>query len=115
MRDENRVKPKTPVFSVATSDDERDSQLSSLAMDAIEERIRAGKASPSELLFCARLGREETKLEKQQLKENVKLLVARTEDIQSSKNTQELYKQGLDAIQEYSGANYTEEEDGDFY
>ena len=56
-----------------------------------------------------------TAMKDKQLKENVKLLIARTEDIQSSKNTQELYKQVLDAIQEYSGANYTEEEDGDFY
>ncbi len=113
MKDENRVRPNSPTFSAPTSDDERDAQLSSLAMDAIEQRIREGKASPSELLFCAKLGREETKLEKQQLKENVTLLKARTEDLQRSKNSEELYKQAIEAFQEYSGANYADEE-GEF-
>ena len=113
MKDENRVRPNSPVFSAATTDDERDAQLSSLAMDAIEQRIREGKASQSELLFCAKLGREETKLEKQQLKENVTLLKARTEDLQRSKNSEELYKQAIEAFQEYSGANYVDEE-GEF-
>lgn len=112
MKDENRVRPNTPVFAPSTSDEERDAQLSMLAMDAIEERIRAGKASPSELLFCARLGREESKLEKQQLRENVKLLTARTEDIQRNRNTEELYQQVIDAFQEYSGATYDYEGDG---
>ena len=83
-------------------------------MDAIEQRIREGKASPSELLFCAKLGREETKLEKQQLKENVTLLKARTEDLQRSKNSEELYKQAIEAFQEYSGVNYADEEEGGF-
>ena len=103
MKDSSRVKPNSPLFSEATSDDERDAQLASLAMNAIEQRIREGKASPSELLYCAKLGREETKLERKQLQENVKLLSARTEDIQRNKNMEELYKQAIDAFKIYSG------------
>ena len=53
MKDSSRVKPNSPLFGEATSDDERDAQLASLAMNAIEQRIREGKASPSELLYCA--------------------------------------------------------------
>lgn len=103
MKDSNRVRPNSQSFGEAMSDDERDAQLSSLAMNAIEQRIREGKASPSELLYCAKLGREETKLEKQQMRENVKLLSARTEDIQRNKNMEELYKQAIDAFKIYSG------------
>ena len=113
MKDSNRVRPTSPMFGEATSDDERDAQLSSLAMNAIEQRIREGKASPSELLYCAKLGREETKLEKQQMRENVKLLSARTEDIQRNKNMEELYKQAIDAFKIYSGAEEYYDDNGE--
>lgn len=113
MKDSNRVRPNCPTFSEATTDEERDAQLASLAMNAIEQRIREGNASPSELLYCAKLGREETKLERKQLQENVKLLSARTEDLQRSKNMEELYKQAIDAFKIYSGDETYYDDNGD--
>ena len=113
MKDDKKMGPNTPAFAPATSDEERRIQLSSLALDAIEQRVRDGRASSAELLYLAKIGSQESRLEIQQMQEQVKLLQARTEDIQRSKITQELYQQVLDAFQEYSGATYTEEDDFD--
>lgn len=113
MKDDKKVGPNTPLFAPATSDEERWTQLSSLALDAIEQRVREGRASSAELLYLAKKGSQESKLEIQQMQEQVKLLQARTEDIQRSKITEELYKKVLESFQDYSGINYSEEDDMD--
>ena len=113
MKDGAKVESSYPRFTPPTTDEERAMQMSAMALDSIEERIREKKASPSELLYCAKLGSEEARLDRQIQRENVKLLQARTEDIQRSKNTEELYRQAIKAFQSYNGIDLEEEEDGE--
>lgn len=112
MKDGVKVEQTFPVFSPPTTDEEMAMQMSSLALESIRERIINKKASPSELLYCAKLGSEESRLDRQIQRENVKLLQARTEDIQRSKNTEELYRQAIKAFQSYNGMEF-DEEDGE--
>ena len=102
-----------PRYNPPTTDEERAMQMASLALERIEERIRENKASPSELLYCAKLGSEESRLDRQIQRENVKLLQARTEDIQRSKNTEELYRKAIEAFQTYNGIGVLDEDGGD--
>ena len=113
MKEDKRVKPNTPEFPPASSDEERTLQMASLAMDLAEKRLREGRASSAEILYFVKQGSEEARLERAKLAEDVKLIQARVADIERSKNTEELYAKAISAFQEYQGLDYEEcDEDG---
>ena len=87
----------------ATTPDGREQQLTALAMDAIEKRIRNGTASAQELTYFAKLGSPNSRLERQILEQQHELLAAKTSAIKSQAQTEELYKQALSAMRSYSG------------
>lgn len=88
----------------ATTPEGREQQLTALAMDAIEKRIRNGTASAQELTYFAKLGSPNAKLERQILEQQKELLEAKTAAIKSQERTEELYKNALSAMRSYSGS-----------
>jgi hypothetical protein len=113
MKEDKRVKPNTPEFPPASSDEERTLQMGSLAMDLAEQRMRNGTASSAEILYFVKQASPEARLERIKLEEETKLIQARVADIERSRTTEELYGQIIAAFQEYQGVNYDEYEEGD--
>ena len=82
-----------------------------LAYDLVERRLREGTASSQETTHFLKLAatRDRERLEKDKLGEEITLLKAKTESIEASRRTEELYAQVLTAIKEYNGFKDDEE------
>lgn len=93
----------------ALSEESRENQLIALAVDLTEKRLREGKASPSEIVHYLRMGSQKERLARKKDEEEIKLLQAKTEAIQSSKHVEELYANAIKAMSIYSGKGCDEE------
>lgn len=87
----------------ATSVKAREDQLISLAVDLAEQQLRDGTASAQVIAHFLKLGTTKASLEKEKLEKENELLKAKTESLQSSKRSEELYAKAINAIQRYSG------------
>jgi hypothetical protein len=87
----------------ATTPEGREQQLTALAMDAIEKRIINGTASAQELVYFAKIGSPNSKVERKLLETQQALLEAKIDGIASQSRTEELYKNALSAMRSYSG------------
>lgn len=87
----------------ALTPEARENQVIAKAYDLAEERIANGTASPSEIVHFLKLGSAKAKLEKEQMEEEIKLLRAKTEMIEASKDMSKIYSEAIDAMKMYSG------------
>lgn len=95
-----------------TSSDSREKVMIELAMDAVEERIRSGKASASEYVHFLKLGTEQAKLEREKLRNENKLLEAKTVSIEQAAEMQQMIEQAMTMFSVYHGdVEYEGEED----
>lgn len=97
----------------ALSPEARESQLISLSMDAAERQIREGTASSQVITHFLKLGSEKERLEREKLKEENKLLKAKTESLEASKVSKQLYEEAIAAMSTYKGLSNNN--DGDDY
>ena len=97
---ESELKQRPP----ATTPEGREQQLTALAMDAIEKRIRNGTASAQELTYFAKIGSPNARLERKILEQQHELLMAKTSAIKSQERVEELYVNALSAMRTYSGS-----------
>lgn len=81
----------------------RESQIAALAYDAVEERIRNGKATSQELVYFLKLGSSREQMEQERLRQENEMLRAKTERLQSDKRVEELYANALKAMKFYDG------------
>ena len=95
----NNEKKRRP----ALSPEARENQLISLAVDLVEQRLLDGSASSQETTHFLKLGSMKNQLEMEKLREENKLLQAKTESIQSAKRVEELYAEAINAMRRYSG------------
>ena len=98
-----RAKETRPRQRPATTPDARENQMIALAVDLAEQQLRDGSASSQVITHFLKLASSKERLEKEMMKEQKKLLEAKTEAIQSAKRVEELYKNALDAMRNYSG------------
>ena len=96
----------------ATTPEARENQLISLAVDLAEQQLRDGSASSQVITHFLKLGstREQAELEK--LKRENALLKAKTDMIESTARTEELYTKALSAMKSY-GVSQTDTGDDD--
>lgn len=87
----------------ALTPEARENQLIALAVDLVEQRLLDGTASSQETTHFLKLGSMKNRLEMEKLKEENKLLQAKTESIQSAKKVEELYAEAINAMRRYSG------------
>ena len=99
----------------ALTQEARENQLVNLAMEAVEKRIKEGKATSQEICYFLKLGSSKEKLEKENMLEQNKLLKAKTEMIQSQKRMEEQYVKALEAMRKYSGSQTSDDEEEDLY
>ena len=90
----------------------RENQLIALAVDLVQQRLIDGSASSQETTHFLKLGSMKNQLEMEKLREENKLLKAKTESIQSAKRVEELYAEAINAMRRYSG-NRSSSDEGD--
>lgn len=93
----------TAKFRPALTPEARENQLISLAFDRAEEQLRSGTASSQVISHFLKLATEKTQLEREKLRKENELLLAKTSAIQSSQKDEEFYKKVLNAMRRYSG------------
>ena len=93
-------KPKRPP---ATTPEERENQLVSLAVDLAEKQLADGSAAPSVITHYLKLGTTREKLEKEKIAHENELLKAKRGAIESAARVEVLYQQALEAMRSYGG------------
>lgn len=87
----------------ALTPEARESQMISLAVNLAEQQLRDGTASSQVITHYLKLGTMKERQEREKLEEEIKLLRAKTEAIESAKHIEELYADAIKAMQSYSG------------
>lgn len=87
----------------ALTPEARENQMIFLATELAEQQLRDGTASSQVITHFLKLGSSKEKLEHEILKEQKKLITAKTESIESSKRIEELYANAITAMREYGG------------
>jgi hypothetical protein len=95
----------------ATTQEGRENQLISLAVDLAEKQLAEGTASSQVITHYLKLGSTKENIEKQILEKKKELLEAQTDALKSAKRVEELYKNALDAMRSYGGKEEYEDED----
>lgn len=87
----------------ALTPEARENQMIFLATELAEQQLRDGTASSQVITHFLKLGSSKEKLEHDILKEQKKLITAKTEALESSKHIEELYANAITAMREYGG------------
>lgn len=87
----------------ALSPEARENQLISLAVDLAEKQLRDGTASSQVITHYLKLGSTKERIEKEILMKQKELIEAKTQSLQSVQRIEELYRNALDAMRNYSG------------
>lgn len=87
----------------ALTPEARENQLIALAVDLAEQQLRDGTASSQVITHYLKLGTVREKLERERLENENKLLKAKTEAVESSKSSEELYSNAIEAFKGYRG------------
>lgn len=87
----------------ALSPEARENQLVSLAVDLAEKQLRDGTASSQVITHYLKRGSTKERIEKEILEKQKELIEAKTQSLQSAQRIEELYKNALDAMRNYSG------------
>ena len=101
---EKRARRRPP----ARTPEVRESEMIALAVDVAEKKLRDGTASAPIITHYLKLATSRNRLEEAKLANENKLLEARSKDLESKANQEELYKKALEAMSAYSGQS-TEE------
>lgn len=98
----------------ATSEDGREKQLVSLAIDLAAKQLIEGTASSQVITHYLKLGSSREKLEQDRLRRENELLTAKVEQMASAKRVEELYSDALAAMRAYSGQDVEPQDDGEY-
>ena len=99
----------------ATSEEGRENQLVSLAVDLAEKQLQAGTASSQVITHYLKLGSTRERLEQDRLRRENELLTSKVELMASAKRVEELYETALNAMRLYDGREIGQQEDEEYY
>lgn len=102
-----------PIEPPAQTAEAREQQLIFLATNLVEQRLRDGSASSAETVHFLKLGSVKEKREREKLEEEIKLLRARTEELQAAKAIEDLYQRAMRNFSIYSGETLPGDSDDD--
>ena len=74
-----------------------------LAVDLAEKKLLDGTASSQVIVHYLKLGSTRERKENEMLDKQIELIDAKVQNLQSSKRTEELYADALNAMKKYSG------------
>ena len=86
-----------------------------VSKELAEKQLLEGTASSQVITHYLKLGTTKQKIEMEILEKQKELIEAKTESLQSAKRIEELYKNALDAMKNYSGHMDESDEDDDEY
>lgn len=98
--DPDIVTPRPPP---ARTDERRAQQLVGMAQGLIEERMRNGTASPTELVAVLRWGTALERANVERVKAHTQYLEAQRAKAEAETNTEQLFRDALDAMSRYQG------------
>ena len=87
----------------ALTPEARENQLISKAVDLAEKQLQNGTASSQVITHYLKLGSMKEKKERELLEQQIKLMEAKTQSVQSQQRVEELYANALSAFRTYSG------------
>ena len=99
----------------ATSPEARENQLIALAYDLVEKRLIEGTATSQETVHFLKMGSVRQQEELEKLRRENELLRAKTEDIQSSHTSEQLYREAIEAMRSYQPTQGDEVDDPYIY
>lgn len=106
---------RRPSRRPATTDENRENQLVSLAIDLAEKQLSEGTAAAQVITHYLKLGSTREKLEQERLARENELLGARVDTLASAKKVEELYAAALDAMRSYAGRAMEQLDEDDDY
>jgi hypothetical protein len=92
----------------AFTEEHRENQLVSLAIDLAEKQLAEGTASAQVITHYLKLGSTRERLEQERLSRENELLTSKVELMASAKRVEELYAAALDAMRSYAGREVEE-------
>lgn len=98
----------------ATTEEGRERQLVSLAVDLAESQMRDGSASAQVVTHYLKLGSTRERLEQERLRKENELLSAKVESMASAKRVEELYEEALNAMRTYAGQDPVDDYDEEY-
>lgn len=104
-----------PRLRPAVSPEEQEMRCIGYANDLVEKRLKEGTATSQEIVYFLKLGSPKEKLAIEREQEELKLIKAKTESLQESKNIAKLYSDAINAMMLYSGNAATVNEDEDLF
>lgn len=99
---------RRPRYRPATTEQGRENQLISLAIDVAEKQLIDGTASSQVITHYLKLGSTRERLEQERLQRENELLVSKVEALKSAQKVEELYADALEAMRSYSGQDTVE-------
>jgi hypothetical protein len=102
---------RKPRRRTATTNEGRENQLVSLAIDLAERQMIDGTASSQVITHYLKLGSTRESLEQERLKRENELLTAKVDSLESSQDIKALYEDAMKAFATYSGQDVVEVED----
>jgi hypothetical protein len=82
-----------------------------MTMELAEKQIREGTATSQVMTHFLKAASARERLEREKLQNEVNLLRARTEAMESAKRVEELYAEALAAMRAYSGQETSDEDE----
>lgn len=99
----------------AVTEEGRENQLVSLAIDLAEKQLEAGTASSQVITHYLKLGSTREQLEQERLKRENLLLDSKVQMMASAQRIEELYEKALNAMRSYAGSEPDDQEEQEFY
>jgi len=96
----------------AMTHEAREAQMIALAVDCAEKQLREGTASSQLITHYLKMNTAKYKAELEKVKNENKLLEAKTQAIESAKDIKELYAEAMESMKRY-GATFVRNEDED--
>lgn len=107
MKKETKKSNSPPNLSASTAEG-MENECILLAYNLVAERLRDGSATSAETVHFLKMGSAKERREQERLKQELELMEAKKEALQSAKHVEELYTSAMEAMRNYSGM---EEED----
>ena len=98
----------------ATTEENRENQLVSLAADLAEKQLLEGTASSQVITHYLKLGSTRERLEQERLRRENELLNSKVEMLASAKRVEELYAEALNAMRSYAGRELERYDEEDY-
>lgn len=102
-RKDAHLAPVIPIRKRATTPEVREQQLVAAAYDLAERQIADGTASAQVITTFLKLGTSRERLEQERMQNEIALMEAKREAMESAARVEELYIGALNAMRSYQG------------